>query len=223
MKKKEFDFHKIIWYMILFSILGLLIETIYGYVSTGILESRKGLILGPFCPIYGIGAAFFIILLNEYKDSKVKLFIMGAIVGTIFEYICSYILQVIYGSKFWDYSYTTYQINGRVSLTYIIFWGLLAVILIKYIKPQFDKLIDKIPKNPWDEVISIFLILDIGLTILGISIYMNRAEKRYNNEQINETILDKIFNDDIMSVIFPNLRLTDELGNTISVREILEK
>ena len=59
MKKKEFDFHNIIWYMILFSILGLFIETIYGYVSTGILESRKGLILGPFCPIYGIGAAFF--------------------------------------------------------------------------------------------------------------------------------------------------------------------
>lgn len=223
MKKKEFDFHKIIWYMILFSILGLLIETIYGYVSTGILESRKGLILGPFCPIYGIGAAFFIVTLSDYKASKVKLFIMGAIVGTIFEYICSYILQVVYGSKFWDYSYTTYQINGRISLTYTMFWGLLAVILIKYIKPQFDKLIDKIPKNPWDEVISIFLILDIGLTILGISIYMNRAEKRYNNEQINETILDKIFNDDIMSVIFPNLRLTDELGNTISVREILEK
>jgi len=223
MKKKEFDFHKIIWYMILFSILGLLIETIYGYVSTGILEGRKGLILGPFCPIYGIGAAFFIVTLSDYKASKVKLFIMGAIVGTIFEYICSYILQVVYGSKFWDYSYTTYQINGRISLTYTMFWGLLAVILIKYIKPQFDKLIDKIPKNPWDEVISIFLILDIGLTILGISIYMNRAEKRYNNEQINETILDKIFNDDIMSVIFPNLRLTDELGNTISVREILEK
>lgn len=223
MKKKEFDFHKIIWYMILFSILGLLIETIYGYVSTGILESRKGLILGPFCPIYGIGAAFFIVTLSDYKASKVKLFIMGAIVGTIFEYICSYILQVVYGSKFWDYSYTTYQINGRISLTYTMFWGLLAIILIKYIKPQFDKLIDKIPKNPWDEIISIFLILDIGLTILGISIYMNRAERRYNNEQINETILDKIFNDDIMSVIFPNLRLTDELGNTISVREILEK
>lgn len=223
MKKKEFDFHKIIWYMILFSILGLLIETIYGYVSTGILESRKGLILGPFCPIYGIGAAFFIVTLSDYKASKVKLFIMGAIVGTIFEYICSYILQVVYGSKFWDYSYTTYQINGRISLTYTIFWGLLAVILIKYIKPQFDKLIDKIPKNPWDEIISIFLILDIGLTILGISIYMNRAEKRYNNEQINETILDKIFNDDIMSVIFPNLRLTDEVGNSIPVREILEK
>ena len=223
MKKKEFTFHNIILYMILFSILGLLIETIYGYVSTGILESRKGLILGPFCPIYGIGAAFFIVLLSEYKESKVKLFIMGAIAGTIFEYICSYILQVIYGSMFWDYSYTTYQINGRVSLTYTLFWGILAVLLIKYIKPQFDKVIDKIPKKPWDKVITIFLIIDILITILGITIYINRAQKKYNNETFNENVLDKIFNDNIMSFIFPNLRFTDEVGNSIMVRDILNE
>lgn len=223
MKKKEINFHKIIWYLVLFSILGLFIETIYCYVSTGIWESRKGLILGPFCPIYGIGAAFFIVLLNEYKDSKVKIFIMGAIAGTIFEYICSYILQVMYGSKFWDYSYTTYQINGRISLTYTVFWGALALILIKYLTPQIDKLIDKIHNNPWDKLIIIFLILDIGLTILGISVYMNRAKKIYNSEQINETILDKIFNDEMMSFIFPNLRFTNEVGDTIFVREIIQK
>ena len=223
MKKKEFDFHNIIWYMILFSILGLFIETIYGYVSTGILESRKGLILGPFCPIYGIGAAFFIVLLSDYKESKVKLFIMGAITGTIFEYICSYILQVIYGSMFWDYSYTTYQINGRVSLTYTVFWGILAVLLVKYLKPQMDKIINKIPSKFWDKVITIFLIVDIALTILGVTVYMNRAEKKYKNELINETVLDKIFNDNIMSFIFPNLRFTDEVGNSIMVRDILNE
>ena len=220
MKKNEFTFHNIIWYMILFSILGLLIETIYGYISTGVLESRKGLILGPFCPIYGIGATFFIVLLSEYKNSKVKLFIMGAIAGTIFEYICSYILQIIYGSMFWDYSYTTYQINGRVSLTYTVFWGILAVLLVKYIKPQIDKIINKIPSKFWDKAITIFLIIDIILTILGISIYMNRAEKKYKNEQINETVLDKIFNDDVMSFVFPNLRYTDEEGNSIMVKNM---
>ena len=220
MKKNEFTFHNIIWYMILFSILGLLIETIYGYISTGVLESRKGLILGPFCPIYGIGATFFIVLLSEYKNSKVKLFIMGAIAGTIFEYICSYILQIIYGSMFWDYSYTTYQINGRVSLTYTVFWGILAVLLVKYIKPQIDKIINKIPSKFWDKAITIFLIIDIILTILGISIYMNRAEKKYKNEQINETVLDKIFNDDVMSFVFPNLRYTDEQGNSIMVKNM---
>ena len=123
---------------------------------------------------------------------------------------------------FWDYSYTTYQINGRVSLTYTVFWGILAVLLIKYIKPQFDKVIEKIPSKLWDKIITAFLILDIALTILGVTVYMNRAEKRYNEEEINETVLDKIFNDNLMSFIFPNLRFTDEVGNSIMVREILK-
>lgn len=220
MEKKEYTYHNIMWYMVLFSILGLLIETIYCFATTGILESRKGLILGPFCPIYGIGAALFIIILSEYKESKVKLFIMGAISGTIFEYICSYMLQVVYGSMFWDYSYTTYQINGRVSLTYSVFWGILAILLIQFIKPCFDKVIDKIPDKPWDKVITIFLIIDVILTVLSVSLYMNRAEKRYNNEQVHETIIDKIFNDGVMSFTFPNLRFTDEYGNKIMVKDI---
>lgn len=47
--------HQIIWYTIIFSIIGLLIETIFCYLTTGVIESRKGLIWGPFCPVYGIG------------------------------------------------------------------------------------------------------------------------------------------------------------------------
>ena len=52
---------------------------------------------------------------------------------------------------------------------------------------------------------------------------MNRAEKKYNNETFNENVLDKIFNDNIMSFIFPNLRFTDEVGNSIMVRDILNE
>ena len=65
MKKEGITIHRIIWYTLLFSVLGLIIETIYCFATTGILESRKGLILGPFCPIYGVGASVLIILLNN--------------------------------------------------------------------------------------------------------------------------------------------------------------
>ena len=36
--------------------------------TTGVIESRKGLIWGPVCPIYGVGAVFLIYLLNKFKD-----------------------------------------------------------------------------------------------------------------------------------------------------------
>ena len=54
MNKEKITVHQLIWYIVIFSIVGLLIETTYGYITTGVIESRKGLILGPFCPIYGV-------------------------------------------------------------------------------------------------------------------------------------------------------------------------
>ena len=67
--KKKINIHQLFWYFILFSILGLVIETIYGYYSMGVWESRKGLLWGPFCPVYGVGAILFIFLLN-HVDQK---------------------------------------------------------------------------------------------------------------------------------------------------------
>lgn len=208
--------------MLIFSILGLIIETIYGFVTMGVIESRKGLILGPFCPIYGIGAAILIILLNEYKGKKLQLFFYGSLYGAIFEYVCSYVLQVMYGSKFWDYSYMTLQINGRISLVYMLFWGILAILLIDYIIVFLDKIIDKIPEGLWDKVIIIFLVIDVFFTILGISVYMDRAKYAYEGMEKEKNVLDYIFNDDIMSFTFPNLRYTDSNGNSIFVKDIIK-
>ncbi len=220
MNKEKITVHQLIWYIVIFSIVGLLIETTYGYITTGVIESRKGLILGPFCPIYGVGAAILIILLKDYKKSKINLFFYGALVGTIFEYICSYVLQIMYLSRFWDYSYTIFQINGRISLTYTIFWGILSVILISYIKPFLDKYIKKIPEKNLDKAIIIFLIIDVILTILSITIYMNRAKCRYENIKREDNFLDSIFTDEIMSKSFPNLRYINDKRRTNLYKDI---
>ena len=222
MKKEEITIHKVIWYVLIFSIIGLVIETIYCFITTGIVESRKGLILGPFCPIYGVGAALLIILLNEYKDNKLKVFVLGAVYGSIFEYICSYIMQVMYGSRFCDYSYTTFQINGRISLTYTVFWGVLSVILIGYIINRLDKLINKIPEKFLDKLIITFLTIDVFITILGISVYMDRAKIIYEGGKREDNTLDYIFNDKLMSSTFPNLRYMDANGKDIFVKDILK-
>lgn len=45
-------------YFIVFCMLGFLLETVYAFVTKGVVESRQGFIYGPFCPIYGVGRAF---------------------------------------------------------------------------------------------------------------------------------------------------------------------
>lgn len=99
-EREKVSIHQILWYFIIFSVIGLFIETIYCYITTGVLESRKGLIWGPFCPVYGVGASLLILLLNRFKDSKIKLLIYGGIMGDVIEYLMSYGLEAIYSTRF---------------------------------------------------------------------------------------------------------------------------
>ena len=125
---KKITLKQIIWYSIIFSIFGLIIETLFCYLTTGVLESRKGLIWGPFCPVYGVGATILIILLDKYKNNSIKLFLIGSIAGNIIAYGLSYLLEAMYGTRFWDYSYLDWNLNGRICIRYSIFWGILAIL-----------------------------------------------------------------------------------------------
>ena len=226
-----------IWYFFIFSIVGLLTETIYGYATTGILESRQGLIWGPFCPIYGIGATIFIIALARYKKHPIKLFIAGALLGAVVEYILSYALEAVYGNRFWDYTYTNFHINGRICVTYSFFWGILAVVLIKWIQPWIDKMIEKIKpsiKVGIEIGICMFIIIDGIATVWAVQTYTNRAYRAYAQQKglqaeivvwmkPIEEMGEKWFPNDLMAKTFPNIRIYDENKNQMWAREVLSE
>ncbi len=241
--------HHLLWYFIIFSIIGLIVETTYGFATMGIIESRKGLIWGPFCPIYGVGGALLIFLLDRFKDNKIKLAIYGGILGSILEYLLSFGLESIFGARFWDYGYVKYNLNGRICIVYSIFWAILSVILISLIKPAIDKLIDKIGKENIiisedkqrkfnfsilkkrafiDLGIFIFLVLDALITVWAINTYQSRVINEYyglenNNISIITNIENNIFSNEKMLTTFPNLRLRDNNGNEVFVRNMLKE
>ena len=77
-QNKEVSIHYLFWYFLIFSILGLIIETVYCLITSNILESRKGLIWGPFCPIYGVCGALIIYILSKLNcKTVIKLFFAG--------------------------------------------------------------------------------------------------------------------------------------------------
>ena len=192
-EENKIGLHQIIWYLVIFSIIGLIVETLFCYFTTGALESRKGLIFGPFCPIYGVGATGLIFLLNRFKEDKIKLFYYG----------------------------------GRICVTYTLFWGVLAFILIKIAKPIIDKLINKINYKIIDVAIVIFAIIDVVCTIWGINVYRNRAIQIYygTNVETKKSIINdienEIFENSKMQKNFPNLRFINENGEEIWIRDIL--
>lgn len=232
--KRKINIHQLFWYFILFSILGLIIETIYGYYSMGVWESRKGLLWGPFCPVYGVGAIFLILLLNHVDQKNYfKLFFYGALIGAAVEYVLSYGLEAIYGARFWDYSYTKIHINGRICVSFSIFWGILAIALMKFVKPFIDQLIDRINlkmKASTEMGIFIFLLVDALVTIWAINIYETRAVKQYYQEEMQYSniswirkIEEEYFTNERMQRTFPNLRTKDREGNQFFVRDLIKE
>ena len=76
---------RVLAYFIIYSILGYLIETLFGLVTKGVIESRQSFLYGPFCAIYGLGAVIMIGLLQYFKKNNFTLFFGGFLVGSVVE------------------------------------------------------------------------------------------------------------------------------------------
>ena len=86
---------KIFSYFIIYSILGYIIETIFGIITMGEWQSRQSFLYGPFLGIYGIGAVFILIFSKYFNKNNIILFLGGYIIGTLTEYIFSFLIEVI--------------------------------------------------------------------------------------------------------------------------------
>ena len=232
--KEKITIHHLFWYFLIFSIVGLVIETLYCYVSVGILESRKGFIWGPLCPVYGVCGAAIIWMLDKLNYKKAwQLFIAGFVLGSITEYLLSYMLEAIYGIRFWNYEYLKFNLNGRISLIFSIYWGALSVVLMNVFKPLIDKFVKRIKPNNKiiiETAIFVFLVIDCFVTIWSIQTYQNRVlyNKVYKTEstrllpRLREKIENNYFTNDKMSTTFPNLRVRDENGEEIWIKSLIE-
>ena len=61
--------------------------------------------------------------------------LIGFIIGSLTEYIISYLGEIFFNVVWWDYSNMPVNLNGRICVFYSIFWGLLAIYLVSYINP----------------------------------------------------------------------------------------
>lgn len=252
-KKKEhikicgISIWRILAYFVVYSVAGFIIETIFGLLTKGVLESRKSFLYGPFCSIYGLGTVLMILPLQKYKKNNYTLFFAGFFIGSIIEYMVSLIGELIFHIKWWDYSDQIFNINGRICVLFSLFWGLLAIYLMSDINPRIDKFIDfvksKIPANYMKTVIIIsilFLSFDLGITAYALQMFSvriihennlnvsnkqlmdNLYEKVYVNDPKQKDFIYKFFGDEKMIKTFPNIKIEDVDGNILFFRNYVK-
>lgn len=179
METKKTKLQKYFLYFLMYSIIGWIYEVFLEVVVYRWGFSDRGVLFGPYCPVYGFGALIFIFIIYpiiKNKPLKRKLimiplvFILCLLSATILELITSYLCEFITGSWPWQtYKDYKYNFQGRIALSPSLRFGLGGVIFLYILQPLFEKLLKKIGNKKVNKVfiitITIFLI-DVILFII---------------------------------------------------------
>lgn len=207
MKKVIKELEKIFWVFIIGCILGYIFEMIIVLFQKGYFESRKGLIYGPFSPVYGIGGIIYYLIFKHIKTrNKLAVFLIAMILGGTTEYICSFMQEKIFGTISWDYSYLPFNINGRTSLLHCTYWGIAGILYTTYIEKLIEK-IEKILDRKKMETITICFVVFMVLNVQISAFASIRQKNRMNNippQNKLDEFLDKHYPDELMNKIYAN-------------------
>ena len=146
-----YSFYQLLWLYMIYSFIGWCGEVAVAAVKRHHFVNR-GAVSGPFCPIYGLGAAVVAVFFPELKGNPLFLFLGGMVVNTFVEYVTGRIMEMSLHKKWWDYSDQKFNLGGYVCLKTSVLWGLCTVLMIYVLNPVFTGLVGLIPKL-WGEII----------------------------------------------------------------------
>ena len=195
---------------LIYSFGGWLIESV-GNLITKKKFVNRGFLLGPYCPIYGLGVVLITVLLSKYREDWIALFFLSAILCGTLEYFTSFIMEKIFKARWWDYSNMKYNINGRICLETLVLFAIAGIVILNFINPPIEKTLNLIPPLIHHILASIlFLIIFIDFIISFKIMSSVKKIKISVSEQVknNSNKLSNLNSDN-----------TDEI--TTKVREIL--
>lgn len=136
----------------LYSVIGWCYEVFLEVVVYRWGFTNRGVLFGPYTPVYGFGALAFILLVYPVirdRSKKEKLlfipvvFLLCMAIATAIELATSYILEAATGSWPWQ-TYADYKLNfqARIALSPSIRFGLGGLLFLYVLQPLFEKLCD---------------------------------------------------------------------------------
>lgn len=198
---------KLVWLFFIGCLLGDITETIFCRITAGVWMSRSSLVWGPFSIVWGFAIAAVTDLLYKYKDRSDRfLFLMGTALGGAYEYLCSVLSEMVFGTVFWDYSGIPFNLGGRINLLYCFFWGFAAVAWFKIFYPVISGWIEKLPICAgriltW--VIVVFMCCNMAVSTMAL-IRSNERSQGIPATQSWQQTMDERFPDERMEKIYPN-------------------
>lgn len=169
---------------LMYAILGWIVEVINAYIQKKKFVNR-GFLIGPYCPIYGVGMLAIISLLQEYTGNYIVLFILSMTICMVLEYLTSYFMELIFKARWWDYSNKRFNINGRICLETAIPFGLGGMLIMYVINPIFVGFLNSLSDNTLlilgISLMTIFVI-DLIVSFFVVIKFRNMSDKVYKDD-----------------------------------------
>lgn len=211
----------------------MLIIMFYIYAFLGwiceIIEARfqfgkwinRGFLIGPLCPIYGVGCIAIFLTLNKYASDPLVLFLLAILLCATLEYITSYVMEKIFKNRWWDYSDMKFNINGRVCLEFAIPFGVGGIVMFYGINPIILSIL-----NATSNIVllciafglSIIFLIDLVfsfnviITLKNISSSIRCDSTEAITKKVKEVLKSKDFLHRRLLNSFPNMQISNRLS-----------
>lgn len=121
--------------------------------------ANSGFLLGPCCPIYGVGGIACWLALRGV-ESVPSQFALAAVVCCAIEYVVGWALEQITNARFWDYSRFPLNLHGRICLYGALVFGTAALLVCRVAQPA---LLDAMLRVPAPALMAVAMVL-VALT-----------------------------------------------------------
>lgn len=199
---KNIELYILIFFIYAFA--GWLLESVGGIFNPKVKKFiNRGFLIGPYCPVYGIGVVLVSILLKKYANDIPVLFFLAILICGTLEYFTGYIMEKLFNARWWDYSSKKFNINGRVCLDTLLPFGIIATLIINKINPLILKYLNELSNNTLHittGILSVIFIIDFIISFRIILSFKGEIrDSKDNTEEIVSKVKDK----------------TDELGEFV--------
>lgn len=108
---------------------------------------NRGILHGPWLPIYGVGCLLIVGLKRLVGKHLPLYFLISTAACGVIEYVTSWAMEVIYHTRWWDYSNFRLNLNGRIFAGGLLGFGLAGCLFAYGVLPVLTKLYRKIPEK----------------------------------------------------------------------------
>ena len=157
----QFTGYDLLWLFFIYSFAGWVLETAAATLMHRKFSNR-GMVNGPLCILYGVGAVAMSVGLQELTG--LWLFLFASLYAAVTEFVAGKLIERFYHKRWWDYSKSKWNLDGYICLPVSLIKGALGYVVVKYANRWVFRLLAILPQL----LVHIVLLVLIGVLVVDV-------------------------------------------------------